>query len=87
MVEGTLGDPGEDLHHGVSPVLIVHVHKAQDFSAIGHEDTAQELVDEEKLADTVDEVEGVTEEIPEEKVLMPISKVVAIYKIYFEYSQ
>ena len=85
-MKSTLCDPGEDLHHGVGPVLVVHVHEAENLGTIGHEDTAQELVDEEELADAVDEVERVTKEIPEEKVFITTSKVAMIYMISFEYS-
>ena len=66
-MEGALGHPREDLHHGVRPVRVVHVHEVDHFRAVGHEDATEEEVDEVDLADHIDDVEQVAEEIPRNK--------------------
>ena len=66
LVEGALGHAGEDLHHGVRPVLVVHVDEVEHVRAVGHEHAAQEEIDEIHLTDDVHEVQHVAEEIPEE---------------------
>ena len=63
-MEGALRDSWEDLHHWVRPVGVVHVHEVDHFRAVGHEDATKEEVDEVDLADHVDDVEQVAEEIP-----------------------
>ena len=65
MVEGALGHPWEDFHHGVRPVGIVHVHEVNHFCSIGHEDTAKEEVDEVDLTDDIDNIEQVAKKVPE----------------------
>ena len=45
-MEGALRDPWEDLHHGVRPVRVVHVHEVDHFCAVGHKDATEEEVDE-----------------------------------------
>ena len=66
-MEGALGHPREDLHHRVRAVLVLHVDEVEHVRAIGHEDAAQEEIDEIHLSDDVHEVQHVAEEIPEEK--------------------
>ena len=66
-MEGALGHPGEDLHHRVRAVLVIHVDEVEHVRAIGHEHAAQEEIDEIHLSDDVHEVQHVAEEIPEEK--------------------
>ena len=63
-MKGALRDPWEDLHHGVRPVRVVHVHEVDHFSAVGHKDATKEEVDEVDLTDHIDDVEQVAEEIP-----------------------
>ena len=62
-MEGALRDSWEDLHHGVRPVRVVHVHEVDHFRAVGHEDATEEEVDEVDLTDHIDDVEQVAEEI------------------------
>ena len=64
-MEGALGDAGEDLHHGVGSVRVVHVDEVQNFGAIGHEDPTKEGVDEVHLTNHIHKVQHVTEKIPE----------------------
>ena len=62
-MESALGDSWEDLHHGVRPVRVVHVHEVDHFCAVGHKDATKEEVDEVDLTDHIDDVEQVAEEI------------------------
>ena len=66
-MEGALCHAGEDLHHRVRAVLVIHVDEVEHVRAIGHEHAAQEEIDEIHLSDDVHEVQHVAEEIPEEK--------------------
>ena len=66
-MEGTLGDPGEDIHHRVTsgnPLLIVHVDEVENLCAVSHKDAAKEQVDEIHLSDDIDKVEDVAHKIP-----------------------
>ena len=62
-MESALRDSWEDLHHGVRPVRVVHVHEVDHFCAVGHKDATEEEVDEVDLTDHIDDVEQVAEEI------------------------
>ena len=64
FVESTLGDPGEHLHHGVRPVLVLHAHEVDHVCPVGHEDSSQEKVDEIHLTDDIHKVEKVAEDVP-----------------------
>ena len=68
-MECTLGQPWEDLHHGISSVGIVHVHEVDHFRSIRHEDSTKEEVDEIDLTDDIDHIEQIAEEIPEKYLL------------------
>lgn len=50
-MEGTLGHSGEDGHHGVGPVLLVHVREAYDVGAVAQEGATQEFVGHEYVYD------------------------------------
>ena len=63
LVEGALGDPGENLDHGIVPVLGVGLGPVEHVGAVGHEDAAEEGVEEVHLANDVDEVEDVADEV------------------------
>ena len=67
LVESALGHPGENLHHGVGPVLVLHAHEVDHICPVGHEDSSQEKVDEIHLTDDIDEVEKVAEDVSEGK--------------------
>ena len=45
FVKCTFCHSGEDFHHGIRSVLILHVDEVQDVSTIGHEDSTKEEVD------------------------------------------
>ena len=57
--------PGEYPDHGVGPGLCVDLGPVEDVGAVGHEDAAEEGVEEEELPDDVDEVEDVAEKVLE----------------------
>ena len=61
-MEDALGDPGEDLGHGIYPELVRLHHLQHSGQAVLGELPAEEAVGEEHLADHVDEVEAVGEE-------------------------
>ena len=63
-MESTLGDSGENLHHGVGSVLVLHAHEVDHVRPVSHEDSSQEEVDEIHLPDDIDEVEKVAEDVP-----------------------
>ena len=66
-MESTLGDTGENLHHRVGPVLVLHAHEVDHVGPVGHEDSSQEKVDEIHLADDIDEVKKVAEDVSGEE--------------------
>ena len=51
-------------HHGVGPLVIVRVGKAEHLRAVGHEYPAQELVHKVHLTDHVDKVQAVAQKVP-----------------------
>ena len=52
------------LHHGVRSVFILHAHKVENLCSIGHKNASKKGVDKIHLADNIDKVEDITEEIP-----------------------
>ena len=62
LVEGALGDPGEDPGHRVSSALLLHLDKGGRVDPVLGELVAEEAVGEEDLADDVEKVERVSEE-------------------------
>ena len=64
LVEGALGDPGEDFGHRVSSLVLLGFEKRCGTDPVGRELVPKEHVCEEDLADNVDEVDKVREEDP-----------------------
>ena len=65
LVEGALGHLGEDGVHGVGAALGLSLGEVDDVHAVGLELVAEEEVDEEDLADHVDEVQDLAAKVPE----------------------
>lgn len=62
LVEGTLGNFGEDLGHRIHSFIGILLSEGEDLTPIGRELIAQEHVHEENLPDHIDKVEELTEE-------------------------
>jgi len=63
FVERTFRDSGKHHHHGIGSCVILFVDEIENFSTVGHEDTAEEEVDEVHLTDHIDEVEHVADKV------------------------
>lgn len=62
-MESTLGYSGENRHHRISSFRVLLIDEVENISAIGHEDTAEEEVEEVHLSNNIDEVENIADEV------------------------
>ena len=65
VVKWAFGHSWENCHHWILSVLVLHVDEVEDVGTIRHEHAAQEKVDEIHLANDIDKVEKVAEEVLE----------------------
>lgn len=63
FVEGTLGYSGENRHHRICSFRVLLIDEVENICAIGHEDTAEEEIEEVHLSNNIDEVKNITDEV------------------------
>lgn len=63
LVEDALGDPGEDVDHGVDPLLLGRVDELDHPEAVAHELALEEAVHQVHLRDDVDQAEDLAGEV------------------------
>lgn len=64
-MEGALGDPGEDIDHGVHPLLLRHIRQLHDVGAVGQELAVKEAIHQIHLDNDVDAAEHLAGPVPD----------------------